>query len=519
MNLLAPAFLALLVTPTAAAAAPPAPPRPAPATTLALAPDQEDYEDDREDLIPDAIERLEVAAKACQKAKALVERNDIYIAILELDPDHALARKVLKYSKDRKTGEWTRRRAYKAPKASKPEAVAEAVRLRTEAGTPWVDGILGLLKEHGDDLEPLYLYGELDLCLRIAPDHPALRERLGYVRQGGDAGPWVFEEIARTEARRAEIAKRVDELREAVDEPEARELNKNETEWDFDLVEPIGTKRVRVVADAEYDERADAVREVEVAWNLLHDLTGRKPKKLRDLTIYLLADADAAARFVDASSLWGDKEKDGAKYVIDREDSYRFGSDFVMCYRDTSAHRLDSAVSEAVDIFLMRNFSVFSFQGWANLGIRTYTTELLLGTRMTFPSDADVSVDLQRRSRGGELGDWNVRARDLMREVGPKFLENLIERSSFGMLDEHVIISYAFVGYLFEGHGAEVAGNILKRVVKGDSGDETEVFEEQLGMPIEVLQQRFAAWLEATAVPEAGTDGEAVEASGPRKKR
>lgn len=493
------------------------------APTLALSPtttaaplvfDQDDYEDDRSELVPDAVERLEAAAKACQKAKALRERNEIYEAILELDGDHKMARKVLKYTKDRKTGEWVRKRAYKLPKATKPDAAAEVAPLRTEAGTPFVDGVMKLLEKHEEELEPLYVYGQLALAMKIAPDHGALRGRLGYVQVDGE-GPWILEEIARTEARREEIAARVDEIREGIEDPEPKSFDKDEETWGLDLVEPIGNKRVRVVADGEYEEREDVVREMEVAWTLLHDLTAKKPRKLKGMSVYLLADEAVAESLVDACRRWeGRTAKDGAKYMIQRGDSYRAGSNFVMCYRDDGPHRLDSAVSESVDAFLERNFRVTSFQGWATLGIRFYTTELLLGTRMTFPNAADVTLEMQRKARKGELGDWNARARDLMREAGSKFLDNLIERSSSGMIDEHVIISYAFVAYLFEGHEPELVGKILSRVVKGEQYGETRVFEEELGMPIEILQDRFTTWLEAT------TPGPvAMEAAAPKTRK
>ena len=58
---------------------------------------------------------LEDLADWCSKNGLAGERDRIYESILQLDPDHARARKGLRYERD-KEGAWVRKRSYRAPR-------------------------------------------------------------------------------------------------------------------------------------------------------------------------------------------------------------------------------------------------------------------------------------------------------------------------------------------------------------------------------------------------------------------
>ena len=482
---------------TASAAVVPAPSAPVvrPSTTTGDA-----YEDAKEAALASYAEALDGFATWCQKNKALAQRNLAYEVLIKIDPDHKLGRKCLKYKLDRKTKEWVRKGKYKAPKAGKPAVVAEAKAKRAEVDATFTAAMLALLETHAKDLGAMGQYNERKALLAMAPDDKALREVHGYVavEEEGET-VWKRKETVRGLAERKKIEDLLETLRSEVPDPEPGKLKKKEDTWGLDWVEPITSGRVRVTALSDLPERERVMRAVHVAYELIPAVIGAKPKVPKDVGIFLLEDETHIPTFVENCK---ELTANWRSVLTDRHDEYdhvwiRDGK--LICYGHTPEYRLDTAIHEVTEAMLTRKYGLMMWDGWALGGFAHYFTELMLGTRITYPAGTwNRGTSTVAETKGDVKdpnADWLAIAHKVVEGRKSFKLENLLAYRVTAMEADDYVLSYSFVRFLCEGHGPEVTQKVLRTFGKRDDNDIAEIVEKAFGAPVEIVERNFEEWL------------------------
>lgn len=531
---------ALLIASIAPAAALPSPlhsqlapcPCLAPSTALdpALDPERE-YAKGKEEAQAALLVELEEFAAWCQKEKCLSQRNRAYEVVITIDPNHKLARKCLKYKRDRKTKEWIRKGKYKEPKAGKPEARAEAAKRRTKINEPYVDALLALLDTHGELLKVSFVQDELDTLLALAPEQAALRARLGYIfvndpdadsESDGKAGRWVLEETQYAKTERARIAKLLAEFQGEEPAISKGELTEAEKTWGIEWSVPLKSKKIRVVIESEVEggeeEARKLIENMDSSWELFAQLTGSKSKSPEAFTVYLLSGDTKVPGLIKAYAEFSDSEREFYRGLYEYSDSLTIGRDSIVCYRESAEHRLDTAIAEWVNFYLFNTYGVSFVRGWASVGMRHYVTELVLGTRITFPDGVDASPEMQRSARGGKLPDALSEARKVMAKASTRYVRDLLELTTYNMADEEIVASHALFAYVIEGHDPEVSHKLLRNVARSVDLRAANAFEESLDMPIEVIQMRFTTWLDEMKGQKTIQASSKPKEAGPKKK-
>ncbi len=398
---------------------------------------------------------------------------------------------------------------------------------------PYVDALLELIDTHGELLKVSFVQEELDTLLALAPDHAALRTRLGYVRvKGSDAedragampAKWILEETQFAQAERARIAKLLIELREEDPKITEGELTAAEKTWGIEWATPLKSKKLRVVFDSEIEGAAEEARELienmNSSWSLFAQLTGSKSKSPKAFTVFLLKGDSKVPGLIEKCDELDSSEKEVYRGLYEYSDSLTLNGSSIVCYRESAAHRLDTAVAEWVNFYLFNTYGVSFVRGWASVGMRHYVTDMLLGTRLTFPDGVDASPEMQRQAREGTLPDCLTEARKVMAKASTRYVRDLIELTTYSMGDDEIVASYALFAYVIEGHEPEVSHKLLRNVARAADLGAAAKFEDSLEMPIEVIQQRFATWLEEIEDrPGIQASGKAHEAGAKRSKK
>ena len=460
---------------------------------LRTSPHPDAYGQQKSDLDKAQLAALTELAKWCQKNKSYLHRDQAYEAVLVLDPDHKAARKFLKYTLDRKTKEWLRKRPYKAPKEGAPEVVAEALAKRKEIDASYVEGRLALLAKHLEALGPKNEAKELKDLLEKAPDHPRVREMLGYVAvEKAGKIQWKTQVAVDTVAARERIAALLETSKEEVPKVEECEIKKQETRWDVEWETSITVGCVRLLATDDEEEAMDMAETIHMLWDFMPQLLGSKLECPAGMTIYLVNDEDDKVNFIQAyPGLSQDDRSLLGELVSAWLSATRLG-----CWGSYDEQRLDSAAMQASSYYL-KMLGVTSKHGWAVLGIGLYINQMTLGTRLSFPitlTNYDDKSKNKDRNIEDTNTDWMDIAVEVLEDANPNLLASTLGKNSSQMTQENLVTSYALAAYMVEGYGPEFVNDLLVQVGKTKESAVV-VFEEKFGQRMPEIQSRLLEWL------------------------
>lgn len=434
----------------------------------------------------------------CHKNKSYAQRDQAYEAVLILDPEHKEARKFLKYTFDRKASKWIRKRPYKLPKEGAPEIVDEAFATRKALDDGFVNSMIDLVEKHVEKLGPDKKREELELLLAAAPDHPRIRKMLGYVaveKQGKVV--WTTQVAVDTEKAREDILALLEDAREAVPEAEEIELLPGEDALEVDWTLTIGSKRVRVIGNVEEDEGEAALAASHLAWDFLPKMIGGNLKPPKNFTLYLIEGEDQRQAFIDEYPGIPDDKR---AYYPELFSAWMPNSPRCACWASEPVQRLDVACKQTTTWYLDREFKVSTNRGWLSEGIGLYINQLVVGTRLAFAitvTDYDDPNNIKTdRDMEDPEADWILIASEILAEAKPTVLAGTLGRNSSEMTPQDLVLSYALVAYLREGHGMETMRKILKRVGKGE-GSSVQILEDVLGVPLPKIQIQLREWIDA----------------------
>src|SRR5262245_7352331 len=168
------------------------------------------------------VKELEGYVAWCQGKSLFLERQKACGLLLELDPEHAEARKALGYTRA-KDGTWAAPEKPKTVRDHDRKALEEAGGRWREATAGYVAAMVGLLEAgtlSAEDKE-----AAAREALRVEPENEHVHVLLGEVK--GEKG-WVLPETPRAKERREELRNAVREAHEGAPAVEAVELTGRE---------------------------------------------------------------------------------------------------------------------------------------------------------------------------------------------------------------------------------------------------------------------------------------------------
>lgn len=488
--LAAPLSLAAAIAPTAAS--------PAPALSSLTAPAPDAFDDAKKSAEATYLAGLEELADWCHGEKAYRQRDKAYEAVLLLDPDHKKARKFLKFTYDRKAKEWTRKRAYKKPKAGKDEVVDQARDKRRALDGTYVEAQLAVIEKFDGKIAPKRRTDELEMLMAAAPDHPRVRELLGFVKmKKGGKDVWVTKVALETETRREEIRDALDAARDEVPDAEDVDLIAPEEELPLDWNVQIGNERVRVVGDIEEEEAEQAAEIGYLAYDFLPFMIGGKQTAPPDFTYYMLGEPGSKEDFID--SYPGISDADKQAFPTLRSGWMPGGVWRVGCWAEEVEQRLDVALKQTTASYLQYEYAIKTNKGWISEGVGLYINQLVLGTRLSYSITITEYDDPSRPQTDREMADteedWLELAARILEDARPTQLATTMGRNTTQMTADDIVLGYAMVKFLREGYGKDAFEKILRDIGSG-SGSSVVVLEKFFDARIPDIQKKLLGWIE-----------------------
>lgn len=438
---------------------------------------------------------LESLANECQSAKAFVERNQTYEALLAFASEHSMARKTLGHKKDRKTGEWAPPKRARKAKAAEAEIAAPLAEKRTALLNTYIEDVLALLDSQ--ELAPAALRRQEETLLALAPDHVGLHKRLGEVLHGeGADAVWMLAESMRA----LEAFKTNKKLRDRFEAaaPDMTEGTQSPLEKDGALgvtfTSVLETERVRCVS-ALSEKETQKIGKLVHATYLYMDSLLRSDQQLAVGTMYLFEGQKATNEFIGR---YPDLEPARRKLMKDLLCAYLDHNASSSSSKD-ALERLDGALRMSIARHLAWTTGTFGKHGWIAEGLGIYVTHQMCGTRLIYTKDASDGsaasqgkdpLDRMKRAKA----DWLSLARSTLEGKDSPKLSFTLGRDVNKLTRADVLVSSALAAYLLEGCEPGVATRIFKNIGHNKLGS-AQVIEAELGLNPPALKRRLIRWL------------------------
>ncbi len=486
---------------------------------------------------------LDELAQWCARHKLFGRRDEIYERLLEVEPDHAQARRWLRYEREG-DGPWERRAPYRRPSNHGSKARLEEATERLAAlEAAWIDArIAAAATARGLDALREAEQALADLAARFpaaATVPPALRAaQLAHYREAVAAGlpaeaqraatgliarwpddlevrthlgeqrlgeVWVLAESARTlreasgllTVARAALAAAAERLGPA----EALPIEHKGALAALALGPPVAGPAVRAAGTAEATVLGRLAQVGEACGPLLEAALGRAVARRPNLRIYAFGRAEDTEAFLAAwpvvpnptlaqrktlglSLVWAD----GATVVVDAVPA---PVQVELCASALLNQILGDTLLGGADL-----------SGWEAEGVVRYLAYRLTGTRHA----VQVATDRYGAGRGDALGvpgsadDWLRQARDLAGRTPDLGLALLLGKGLDAFTAADSVLAYALAVYVIEGYPGLVAPFIEAR---RRTADPDRAAREILGMPLCVVEHRLRRWLGEVAAPAA----------------
>lgn len=449
-------------------------------------------------------------AEWCNEQKLLASRLLCYEAVLTLDPDHADARRILGWSRD-KNGAWKRSR----PESQKRDRGGMATELAARAESV-VQRVRAACSAEGEAFERVHGRAVRLALVPLVPDHADLRADLGQAESA--PGVWLRADVVRAVAREAERLEAVRLAKEAHIGPEtvaASSLPEGALtaglKWTGVLrvqnaivtgtVSAAELRNVAIaldlapwVAEIALPPPAEAVLDDE-GEPPLGDTRDDMPEWYRVPRFFVLGAAGDRENLVRTLS----KDLSPATIAILRRSACGFFDEenSIGAWNATPADRLEASVRQRVGLYLQRTFDIGPDRGWIWEGIGLLLSSSVTGTRnIVYVQLTEGTVAGGKAGKPQLLGpkaDWLKMARDLLRATPRVNLVPLLGKNVNAMTKDDLLVAYALGSWIVDGH-PEVAPRILARIGAGHA--QATVLAEELGIELPEVVAELAAWLE-----------------------
>ncbi len=443
------------------------------------------------------IDGLEELAKWCTKAKLLKTRNKLYERLLQIDPDHATARKWLRYAK--RDGKWMRPRPYREPRDYQREYLPAFRKRHAALLTRVVAPLLEAIRAG-----PAARRAEaLDAAIRYAPEDSAVRKLNGEVKHGGR---WVLRETLTALKRRRTLQNLAAKALRAVPEPKESSLTATEKRLGLTWRAVRQGQWWRGVATTDERELRNALRACDASAGFI---AAALPDKKRLLSgtgmtrfnygLYLLDGRIQGTTFCDAHPKFTERER---KFSARLAGTHVPGTRQQVAWNSTERGRHDSSTRTAVAVCLGLRYG--KTPGWVAEGFGMYLSHHLTGTRLTTfversryarDNNAKQKIDLwvRMQARGS---DWLDLAREA-REPKPPDLRFLMQKGLNQMDVNDLLHSYAVAAFFIEGRPRQ-ASRFLAAVC-GEKPDIDQALASVCDLSVPRLNARVGRWLKETS--------------------
>jgi len=429
-------------------------------------------------------------ASWCREHRLFLECDRLAHAILEIDGDHAAARKTLKFHRRREG--WAQSRSYRTPRNHAKDVHEQEYPERLAALLdPYKARLFRRLERDG----PLLLPGTRERTLRklllLEPDDVALRTVLGERQLDGR---WVLAETATAAELRRAVPTLAGEALAEVRRPELDVVTREERALDLRWRAALKTPGVRVMGTTPRKEVDETARVAEAARGLFQRVFKRDQAHRSGYTIFLLQGSGEREALLRGMPGIPQVTQD----LLRQAGGGWLGAPNQLAEWDADpARRLDGAARQTMGTLLMDGYGIDARHGWAWEGIGLYLVYHMTGTRLTYFFGRAGSSSTRKTTLWPRLQapatHWLQEARSLLAQDHAPSLEFLLGRDVDTMRDEDILVSYALAAYLLEGRPDD-ASVILRRIGAGEHP--VAVFERVTGASLPQLELRLRRWLD-----------------------
>lgn len=423
---------------------------------------QESVAQARAELFRSAAQRVERLMHDCQAQRLYLERDRLCEALIELDPEHAEARRTLHYRRGRNGWE---RATYHAPQNRGSVGLESMNERRRELAADWRRDRLALAQRFDGWLARAERDEVWDDVVILAPEDAEARAYRGEVqdprRTPGEPARWILVETEAAQRRRAELRAFVGtpEPAPAVPIAAARESG---LDWGVSLASDEA--QLHGVCSPE-EAHAILLRTHGVA-RLFRELFDERPKLPRDFTLYVLGSRPARNAFLARHP----SARVRASGTGALEGAWR-SHEAAASWHEDPARRLDQLARESAECMLVESFGLGERAAWVLAGFGPLLAELAAGLPRPGPGSEGSGEPEGRRSLAELL---------------------VLERAAFSPADERLALLFA--RFLSEAHAPRLP-LLLDEIGRGRRASPI-ALEERLGHELSALERRFLRWVE-----------------------
>jgi hypothetical protein len=431
---------------------------------------------------------LEAHVEWCTGKTLFQARERALLLLLELEPDHAEARKLLGFTRE-KDGTWKPPAKPRPPKDFDKKLLGEADTRLAAAHGPYVERLWALLEAGALSAAEREL--AVADVLRFEPDHEHVHALLGEVHDGER---WVLPETLTARARREVLRELVKSAFADVLPAEEVPLSARERafgqKWKAVAVGPV-----RVVGSVPLDELRLCAQALQALERFAQGVFQVEHELPADLTVFLLADPAQKTSFIEKHPLIPSEAR--AYHLALEGGGVQGSADFAFWTGDAQ-RRIDGIVRLVLGYWLSGAFELRTDHGWVYEGFGLFLTRSLVRSRLTWlaqPSKtlpAAEDMALRQRLLDPE-SNWMEEAHKVLTGGAPPRLVELVKKGASELTTEEVLLANALVTYLLEAHPGEVA-RMLARVGTGFS--QLEALGDATGRTPAELERHLLRWME-----------------------
>lgn len=445
----------------------------------------------------EVVKGLTDLAAWCDSKQLYLERDRIYAQLIVLEPDHADARKGLRHKRG-PDGKWPALVPTKSMNRD-PKALLEFPAERTAVVGPFSDKMLELVDgADGDGTQRQAVYDEI---LLVDPEEARVHEKRGDVKVDGK---WLMKETVAHKQQREKIRALVKKCMAEVPKGASTTPNADELKLVSAWRCTLATDDVRVLSTGDNDGCERMVQAVQAAGALIDGMLGTRVSYPGGYTIYLLGPEEKAT-FIERLPEIPDKDR---KMMLGTAGGGIPSTNNNAIWDTDPKVRLDMAVRLTYQNLLRSAYGFGSKEGgFASEGLGLYFTREILGTRLTwwviptkvprgeFFSEAVVTQDVEAQATRARLmqadSNWLNEALKLFDAGSAPHLAQVTRRHVDSMSTADILVSYAFIAYLLEGH-PEQANEFFVHV---GSGTAEEASKATFDLTLADVEKRLHRWL------------------------
>jgi len=444
-----------------------------------------------------AVADLAELAAWCHKGKLFRTRNETYAVLLQLDPDHAAARKRLRYKKD-KDGGWTRSGRYKHPR-NLERAGPELLERRDAVAERFADAVLAFLERSDLDVPAALRARALWIAARVSPERKDIRRLNGEIETA--EGTWILAETLSARTRRRALADAAAEALTSAPAAKTARPTSEENSLGLRWTDILTSPHLRVMGTIDRDELEQAIAVTEASLAVFETAFGVAAPRIRGYTMYLLKDRDEQKTLL---------AKHGTATEAYRERASKLASSWLPKTRTlfirapTRKGRIEWCARQTFGRSLRAQFGADARKGWIYEGFGLYLDHLVTGRRQTLFVRRTKYEEGDERRRETDLwdrlkaedSDWRAEARALVAGPRKPDLLLLLGKDVNSMNTEDLLYAYVIAAWCLEGRPRETAGLLgalcKKKLPPADA------LRTKLGLDPDLLEARVIRWLEET---------------------